>query len=493
MAQYDHAMFEILLRSRVTAVWGMYHHERLRHVQNARVCRFCARAPFGLLALCLPRGETSSCPPLSLGFGACALSGTAVVAALGRDSEDVLVRRKASLSPITTMSNATDIDFSDLPNGNRGPEITITSALMMVAAWIFLGLRLKIRWPWANLAGWDDVAVIAGTLIATAESGTIFRAVHCGLGMHIYHLDWKWITPLRATIKASDILSVIAVCCSKLAVSLLILRLSTFKRHIHAAWITTVAIVIFGFIAVTSAAVTPNDVGLRRAGWILVGAYSIVLEFVLFALPIFLVWPLKLRLAAKLTIVGGFAFRIPATVLCVLRIVAVVRMLRGNPNDPTIQALDFTWNYVDPTLYSAIEMYYSLMAATIPCMHLFLRAFTKDWLRETHAQAGPNARLHRPSAFLISSLRSKPSTTTTTTTTTKKNSLSSSMRSTTQIRDSMTDASLLFRADGGTTAWVTQGLQNCPTDATDKIMVHQTVEVQFDDRPRAAERALLQI
>lgn len=66
-----------------------------------------------------------------------------------------------------------------------------------------------------------------------------------------------------------------------------------------------------------------------------------------------------------------------------------------------------------------------------------------------------------------------------------------------QMRDSMTDADLLFRADGGTTAWVThqdvEGLQNCVTNATDKIMVQQTVEVQFDDRPRAAERALLQI
>ncbi|KAF2212465.1 hypothetical protein CERZMDRAFT_84799 [Cercospora zeae-maydis SCOH1-5] len=386
------------------------------------------------------------------------------------------------------MSDAANVDVSSLPNENRGHEITITSALMMVAAWVFLGLRLKIRWPWATLIGWDDIAVILGTLIATAESGTIFRAVHCGLGMHIYHLDWKWMDTLRATLKASDILTVTALCCSKLAVSLLILRLSTFKRHIHAAWITTVFIVIWGLIAITGTAVMPENIGLRRAGWILVGAYSIVLEFVCFALPIFLVWPLKLRLAAKLTIIGGFAFRIPASVLAVLRIIAVIKMLSRDSTNPTMSTLDFTWNYVEPTLFGTIEMYYSLMAATIPCMHLFLRAFTKDWLRETHAQAGPNARSHRPSAFLISSLRSKPST---------AKSSRSSARSTMQFRDSMTDANLLFRADGGTTAWVThqdtEGLQNCPTNATDKIMVHQTVEVQFDDRPRAAERALLQI
>ncbi|GIZ39441.1 hypothetical protein CKM354_000282400 [Cercospora kikuchii] len=386
------------------------------------------------------------------------------------------------------MSDATEGDMADLPHGNRGHQINITAALMMVAAWIFLGLRLKIRWPWGSRMGWDDIAVMLGTLIATAESGTIFRAVQCGLGMHMYHLEWEMIGPLRATIKASDILSVTALCCSKLAVSLLILRLSTFKRHIHAAWITTVFIVIWGLIAITSTAVSPENLGLRRAGWIFVGAYSIILEFVLFALPIFLVWPLKLRLAAKLTIVGGFAFRIPASILTIFRVLVVVKMLSGDPNDQTMDALDFTWDYVEPTLYSTVEMYYSLMAATIPCMHLFLKAFTKDWLRDTAAQAGPNARSHRPSAFLISSLMSKSSTT---------KSSASSARSTMQMRDSMTDADLLFRADGGTTAWVThqdvEGLQNCVTNATDKIMVQQTVEVQFDDRPRAAERALLQI
>lgn len=68
------------------------------------------------------------------------------------------------------MSDATEGDMADLPHGNRGHQINITAALMMVAAWIFLGLRLKIRWPWGSRMGWDDIAVMLGTVMLKYHS-----------------------------------------------------------------------------------------------------------------------------------------------------------------------------------------------------------------------------------------------------------------------------------------------------------------------------------
>lgn len=53
------------------------------------------------------------------------------------------------------------------------------------------------------------------------------------------------------------------------------------------------------------------DISPQANAWIGVGVTSIALEVVLLAFPIFLVWELQMPLASKLTVVLGFAFRIP--------------------------------------------------------------------------------------------------------------------------------------------------------------------------------------
>lgn len=72
---------------------------------------------------------------------------------------------------------------------DHGPYVTITAALMLVIMTLFLGIRLAIRWPWNKLAGLDDAATLAATVIGVVQSVAIFEAVHYGLGRHVDELS----------------------------------------------------------------------------------------------------------------------------------------------------------------------------------------------------------------------------------------------------------------------------------------------------------------
>lgn len=66
----------------------------------------------------------------------------------------------------------------------RGPLVTITACLMLVAMFFFLAFRMTIRWPWRKLLGFDDLVVVLGSLVATGQAVAVFRAIHFGLGQH---------------------------------------------------------------------------------------------------------------------------------------------------------------------------------------------------------------------------------------------------------------------------------------------------------------------
>lgn len=162
-------------------------------------------------------------------------------------------------------------------------------------------------------------------------------------------------------------------------------------------------------------------------------------------------------------------------------------------NTVSITHIDIPWDYVRPEIFTLIEVNYSLMAATIPCMHLFLRQFSTGYLQTTADQVQPSimgtqrTKGSQSDSYILSSIRSR-------------HTKGGSSPRGTQQRDSLGDTDLLRRNDGGTTTWVMH--QDHITDAesresvistgSDKIVVRQTIEVKWDDAPRAAERALLQ-
>lgn len=125
--------------------------------------------------------------------------------------------------------------------------------------------------------------------------------------------------------------------CSKLAVTLLFVRLASGRNNIRPAWVLTGAIVVWGIASVIGVGVSspfrsievPDHqepwVGLTRQqsdiycadektqprSWVAIAATNVALEIALFIYPIYLVWDLQMSWRSKATVIVGFALRLP--------------------------------------------------------------------------------------------------------------------------------------------------------------------------------------
>ncbi|KAK4543662.1 hypothetical protein LTR36_005307 [Oleoguttula mirabilis] len=214
---------------------------------------------------------------------------------------------------------------------------------------------------------------------------------------------------------ASDILFIAAVALSKVAVALLILRLTSSKAHILTAHIMTVLTATWGVasllaIAIRYRSLQPwdmqdlnNAAGVARA-WIGIGTVGLLLDLMTVIFPVFLVHDLQMPLVSKLTVIVGFAFRLPASVITILRLVYMDNILVAQHGEET------TWTALAPVIYQQIELHFSIIAATVPCMRLFLKNFNTGYLGTTADQVDPTATMagtKGSNSYAMSTVRSR--------------------------------------------------------------------------------------
>lgn len=145
-----------------------------------------------------------------------------------------------------------------ISQGNHGPYVTITACLMLTGMVLFLVIRLAIRWPWSKLIGLDDILTFIACVIGVSETVTVFEAVHFGLGQHADKLDSAAVVSMEKAIYAGDILFVVVLALSKLAVALLVLRLTSSDIHILTAKAIAGVIVVWGVASVLAIALRPD-------------------------------------------------------------------------------------------------------------------------------------------------------------------------------------------------------------------------------------------
>lgn len=155
--------------------------------------------------------------------------------------------------------------------------------------------------------------------------------------------------------------------------------------------------------------------------WTGIGAASVLTEVALLAFPMFLVRSLQMPLSSKLTVIAGFSFRLPyvwsceplaeTALLTLLPSVAVITILRIVAFRSTLDRVsNISWRYVVLAIYTEIEMHLSLIAATIPCMHVFLKNFNTGYLGTTADQVDVTATMAATkgsNSYMMSTVRSR--------------------------------------------------------------------------------------
>lgn len=101
--------------------------------------------------------------------------------------------------------------------------------------------------------------------------------------------------------------------------------------------------------------------------WTAVGILGVLAETMLLGCAIAVVWNLQMSRKNKINIVSGFAMRFTTVIFIAVRLTYLRRASSGQDN--------FTLAYVLPEFLTQLEMHFSLVCATVPCLRIFLRSF----------------------------------------------------------------------------------------------------------------------
>ncbi|KAJ9633682.1 hypothetical protein H2201_008953 [Coniosporium apollinis] len=102
------------------------------------------------------------------------------------------------------------------------------------------------------------------------------------------------------------------------------------------------------------------------ARWKAVVALDVATELLFVLLPIYLVWGLQMAHSLKFRVVLGFAFRIPVAAFA-LAFLDAITTYHDSQNIGVAYSAVIIWHQV--------ELGYSLIAATIPCLKSFIKSF----------------------------------------------------------------------------------------------------------------------
>ncbi|KAF2180848.1 hypothetical protein K469DRAFT_444611, partial [Zopfia rhizophila CBS 207.26] len=273
--------------------------------------------------------------------------------------------------------------FALVTESNNSGYLWVASILGLIYSSLVLIVRLHIKW---NLYGPDDITATMATILQLGEVVPLFVAMKRGLGRPEHLLEASQIADAGKATFVAQIFLVLALTMAKCSVAALMLRLFTRDMKVtYKSWILcngTVALAIawgIGSIVATTMACSPS--GFIRGStegrcinpltrWRIIAAFDIFIELLLFILPVIFVWPIQMKRYIKIQVIVAFGFRLPVIGFAAAHL-HYVSIYANSSNIP--QAM------ISALVYQQFELFWSLLAATIPTLKAFMRSFNSGF------------------------------------------------------------------------------------------------------------------
>ncbi|KAM0715749.1 hypothetical protein Q7P37_008263 [Cladosporium fusiforme] len=258
---------------------------------------------------------------------------------------------------------------------HQGPKVTVTAALCLCYASIILATRLLIRWPWRKLFGLDDAAATIASIFALAQWTIIIHAASLGLGTASEMVPEEVALEVKKLIFVSEVFYVFALFWSKLSVCLFFRRLSASTKNPMLADILTCACAALGLISVFISGLREQVLEPWVQGpvighstlhrWIALETFAVAIDLVIVAFPFKLIWGLQMQVRMKCWVLLGFIIRLPLIPIAIMRLQSLNISLTSD---------EYLFDAATTEYYTQAEMTFSLIAATIPCLRVFMEA-----------------------------------------------------------------------------------------------------------------------
>nr|POE89964.1 hypothetical protein CFP56_20433 [Quercus suber] len=264
---------------------------------------------------------------------------------------------------------------------HHGSWVAICTAFGVLIIILTLMVRAYIRVKASPPFSYDDWTLTASTVMAIVQSGVVFAQIHEGFGRSIDLIPASNLVQIQKLGYTADILYTVALYLSKCCVVLLFKRISSSRLHTLTAWVVFAICSVLGCASVLLVALrcdlsqpwiryNTNKCGRFSAQWITEVSFDILTEILLFGMALHLVWGLQVKVSRKFRIVWAFSLRLPVIAIAAIRLRYVLRQIHSS--NPT---LDGAIN----AILTQLEIFYSIMAATIPCLRPFLAGFVTNY------------------------------------------------------------------------------------------------------------------
>ncbi|KAH8755894.1 hypothetical protein F5882DRAFT_367530 [Hyaloscypha sp. PMI_1271] len=264
---------------------------------------------------------------------------------------------------------------------DHSPDIVLVAATGIALILLTFVIRIYIRFnfsgPWLG----DDTVFAFATVVALAQSSVVCVSVHHGWGRVIEGIDPFNLVSAEKLVYAADILYIVTLALSKHSLDLLFIRLSPFKKHLQAAkciryFVLVWTIASLGAISLRCNVrnpwtdITSDQCPSMLVRWQVITAFNIISEVAIFGMSFFLVEGLRMPLSQKAIVIAAFGIRLPTIIFCALRIHFFSRAFFTT--DPSFDGVFFS-------AWTQVEIAFSVMTATTPCLKPFMSTISTNW------------------------------------------------------------------------------------------------------------------
>ncbi|KAL7274653.1 hypothetical protein RUND412_002435 [Rhizina undulata] len=305
---------------------------------------------------------------------------------------------------------------------DRGPRIVATAEAFMAAISFIVILRLWVRVKMVRLFGVDDWMIVFGTLMSIALSAVAIAEVRYGAGRHTADIPIDDITYGLKLNFISQFLTISATALVKMSVCFFLLRLAAkplYQRICYGILIFTGVYTIACTFAIAfqckpvALAWDETIEGQCMSIKLLQGmsytysGVSIFTDFFLVALPVPMLWDVKIRSRQKamVCIILGFgtlqvssAFVMRPFLGLTMQSASSASIVKMTYNVNYGKTGDFLWDSTDLTIWSIIEIDIGIITASMPALKpLFKCVLEKSGFSSGSQQALSN--LHPLESF----------------------------------------------------------------------------------------------
>ncbi|KJR87294.1 uncharacterized protein SPSK_01738 [Sporothrix schenckii 1099-18] len=272
---------------------------------------------------------------------------------------------------------------ADLPHDDYGPQLVALSCALLLAAALFLVLRIVLKIVHRRGLWWDDYLLVAAWLVLTAAVVLNIVDVGYGYGRHSWDVDPVHIPAIVTNGTLSGTLVLLAACWSKTSFAFTLLRLPIgWMRPL--VWTIIVTLNVSMHLSALSIwiecpAAPPSVSGLGidtgdrlcipiplavQYG-IAVGGYSAAVDFVLALLPWKILWNLQMQRREKMGVLIAMSMGVFAGLSAAIKTTKIA----------TLESPDII-DSVQLAAWGMAEVDVTIMAASIPILRALFRPGT---------------------------------------------------------------------------------------------------------------------